>query len=198
MLRGGLLAGAGVATAGATSAVLTGTAKASVSPGYQPGWAFCINCHAMFWTGDGNYGQCPKAPAGSHSHAAQAGNFDYYFSHNYPGLSNSSEPQPGWRFCNWCYTLFWGPAFQQACWGDANGRGPHNNNFSYDYDVPWGLNGAQVTNPQGNWRWCSWCAELYYQGPSGSTGGVCPFGLAAHVAGSARSYDVYHSGVIPA
>jgi hypothetical protein len=94
VLRGGLPAGAGVAAAGATSALLTGTAEAA---SIQSNWAFCVLCNAMFWTG-GNQGKCPSGG----THVFQVGDYNYQINNGFPG---SSTLQTNWRFCGLCNKL---------------------------------------------------------------------------------------------
>jgi hypothetical protein len=192
VLRGGLLAGAGVATAGATSAVLSGTASAAST---QNAWAHCTRCAALFWSGNGNFGVCPNPYLPSQSHALLGGTYNYSLDYDVAGTDNTSRPQGNWRWCNQCYALFWGPSANQVCIANrmVDGLGPHTPGTpSTSYAVPWGNTSADTTtNPQGWWSWCGHCAELYWQGPSGLWAGACATGE-KHLVGSATIYDVYH------
>jgi hypothetical protein len=128
VLRGGLLAGAGVVTAGAMSAILTGTARAG-----------------------------------------------------------TAEPQPGWRWCDYCMGLFWGPSSRQYCLGN---RGPHVAGSGTIYDLYIGYGGQQY------WRWCGNCALLFWADSSAANAqaGYCPSNYSHHVAGSGTNYCVAWAG----
>lgn len=57
------------------------------------------------------------------------------FDENWPGLPPTapSNPQPGWRFCDQCKGLFWGPAAQVS----SCPKGGHHVPFGYIYELPW-------------------------------------------------------------
>jgi hypothetical protein len=125
VLRSGLLAGAGVATVGAASAVLTGTAKAA-TPEPQSGWGYCIYCATMWWVPGRSNSACvgSNSPNGEHNYGA--GNYNYSI-YNGPGYNQNTSPQgnwtycsdfgltgtypqPYWRWCTQCHLLFWSGA----------------------------------------------------------------------------------------
>jgi len=191
VLRGGLLAGAGVATVGAMSVVLTGTANAA-APNPQPGWGYCIYCRIMWWVkGQPNIG-CPGNLGGNH--AVAAGYYNYELYNNISGLNNKSNPQPGWRWCKNCHGLFWGGK-SGHCYAAYN-IGPHVAGSGTSYDTYWNLGGH--SDPQPNWRWCQNCSLLYWQGASGTEAGYCPIldpNLNyQHLAGSSTNYNLYWNG----
>ncbi len=196
MLRGGLLAGAGVATAGAMSAILTGTAKAS-TPSPQYGWGYCKYCATMWWTPGESSSFC--AAYNEANHGVGSGSYNYGLYNGISGLVNSSNPQPGWHWCKACQGLFWG-GFSGVCRATYLSFGPH---------VPGGTVYDLYFNTTGQpyWRWCKECSLLYWQGSSGSTAGYCPAGIAfqgfgystpvpgsPHIAGSATVYDIGWGG----
>jgi hypothetical protein len=109
VLRSGLLAGAGVVTAGAMSAVLTGTARAA-TPEPQPGWAWCEYCATMFWAADESTSWCASPSHTQHSYRKGAYNYELY--NGYGGLNNNSNPQPYWRYCDYCQGAVLGPVGQ--------------------------------------------------------------------------------------
>lgn len=105
--------------------------------------------------------------------------------------------QTNWRFCYLCATLFWGGATSQSCWGNNSGAGPHqvgsgDTDYAVLFNVPVG---DAASNPQSYWHFCTLCAELYYQGPSGNRAGRCPFygGTQGHTGGS-TVYEVNWDG----
>jgi hypothetical protein len=164
VLRGGLLIGVGVATAGVASAALTGTAEA-VSP--QPNWAYCKGCHAMWYTG--YYGACPFYDDGHSS--SNSYNYDLY-----NNLSTSYGYQGNWRWCGQCsglYTTLHTPSY---CPGSPySDGGPHvEGGGSFDYYLPLPAPGVYLSNPQAYWLWCKNCQSLYFQGSKGTSNGVCP------------------------
>jgi hypothetical protein len=194
VLRGGLLAGAGVATAGAMSGILTGTAKAATTPKPQPGWSWCNYCATMWWFAGQNDSACAShyAPLGIHDTPGPSEVYNLY--NNIGGLNNKSNPQPGWRWCHDCQGLFWG-GNGGVCRG--NGYGSHVAGSGTSYDLYFNISGKNTTtNPQAYWRWCKLCSLLYSQGPSGDTAGACPAydGVVndnPHVAGSSTNYCIY-------
>jgi len=101
----GLLAGAGVVTAGAMSAVLTGTARAA-TPEPQPGWAWCEYCATMWWAAGQSNSWCAAPDHTQHGYRKGAYNYELY--NGYGGLNDNSNPQPNWRWCDYCMGLFWG------------------------------------------------------------------------------------------
>lgn len=173
LLRGGLLAGAGVATVGAASAIFTGTAKAGTDP--QAGWAYCVFCHNMWWTaGNPNAGGvCLGNPYAS-VHASGASTYDYTINNNESGRTINTNPQANWTWCSYCESLFWGQA-NSLCAGNQNFitgvYDPHAVGSSTSYDLYWGLPGT--TNRQTGWRWCSVCHVLFYPAAGSANGGTC-------------------------
>jgi len=177
-LRGGLLAGVGVATLGATSAVLTGTAKAS---SWQESWAFCTACNSLWWAGSSHTGACP-AQSGGHTYGI--GDYIYEVLN---GITTGTIPQTNFRFCTWCYGLFWGGA-EGCC--EGNDFGPHHIGDT-NYDL---FGNSSGLNAQNDWRWCGHCSLIFWQGSSSSGTGSCPYegGFGPHVDGSSTNYIMYY------
>jgi hypothetical protein len=194
VLRGGLLAGTGLATVGAASAFLTGTARATV--GWQFGWGYCIYCSAMFFTQVSVFAPCPGSPYNPGQHNTGSENYVYQMWHDESGLMNSSNPQPNWRFCDLCDCLFWA-GNAGHCWGNQYGYGSHQQiSGSYNYDNYWA---STIPGSQLYWRYCKNCSELYYQGPSGSSAGVCPLPaeqIRPPHEGGATIYTMFPSGSV--
>jgi len=192
ILRGGLLAGAGVAAVGAMSAVFTGTAKATVSPQY--GWGYCENCATMWWTAGRSSSVCANFNVTPNRHAVGSGSFNYGPYNGIAGLVSSSNPQPNWRWCNACQGLFWGGGNGGFC----SGTGSTHVAGGTNYDLYWGSG----QGGQAYWRWCGLCSLLFWPGASESIGGYCPSyrntrdpqGIGPHSAGSTTIYDIGWAG----
>ena len=193
VLRGGLLAGAGVVTAGAMSGVLTGTASAS-TPEPQPGWAWCEYCATMWWAAGQSRSRCATPGLTEHGYRTGAYNYDLY--NGIGGLNNSSNPQPGWRWCSLCMGLFWGPSRNQLCMGDDGGGGAHVAGSGTIYDLY--FNSDYGGQPY--WRWCGACGLLFWADSSAPNAhaGWCPAiyvtGAESHVAGSGTDYSMTWGG----
>jgi hypothetical protein len=182
VLRGGLLVGVGLATAGVASAALTGTAKAA-SP--QPNWAYCKNCHGMWYTGNNVPGACPYSSFGH----VDSPSYNSELFNSSSGGGSSPGYQGSWAWCSQCQGLWttlhtvdsYCPGFPSMS-GDK-GIGPHTSVGSWQYFL-W-INSVTGNNPQPNWRWCGNCAGLYFQGSSGNEAGFCPdpYGPGEHVEG---------------
>ena len=192
VLRGGLLAGAGAVTVGATSAVLTGTAQAgTLEP--QPDWAYCIYCATMWWTpSGGGFHACSSSNSPYQEHTVAHGDYVYEFYSGLSGTNSSSNPQANWNYCEACTGMFWGPSVNNVCFS----QGAHISSGT-SYDNYWNGYAGTTSDPQPYWRRCGKCALLYWQGPSGNSGGSCPAnnnGNGPHKAGSSTSYSCYWLG----
>lgn len=203
VLRGGLLAGAGVVTVGAASAALTGTAKAATTSGLQSDWAFCVYCSVMYWVPDTPTSVCVGSPFASAQHAYGAGNYDYSIYYG-PGPAGDTQPQGLWTWCSKCDGLFWGHdnSLCAGTLGNQSGGPPYvigrhtigtTTNYWLTYSVRTG------SNPQPYWRWCTCCHLLFWSGPNNTNGGLCPIGIDSttplqsdypHLGGD-TIYDVY-------
>jgi hypothetical protein len=191
VLRGGLLAGAGVATVGAASAVLTGTANAAAS-GWQLDWAFCVFCNALWWAKNPSPSDACPGSGKTGEHGLASGDYVYEVEYGVSGLNNSSDPQPDWRFCTNCCALFWG-GFGGACWANRVGisPGPHTAGTT-NYDLWWNGSG---TDAQENWRFCGKCSVIFWQGSSQSGTGVCAAASGGpHFDGSGTVYEMFWHG----
>ena len=74
---------------------------------WQDQWRWCRRCQELSYNG-GVLGWCPAG--GRHDHA---GSYNYFMSHDNPYLY--VPRQNGWRFCEKCMGLFYGPG-QDASW----------------------------------------------------------------------------------
>jgi hypothetical protein len=188
MLRSGLLAGAGVATVGAMSAVLTGTAQAA-TPNPQEFWGYCQYCATMWWTNGNQLGGACVVTASGGEHQVVTGSYNYQQFNG--GVSGA---QPNFRWCSACSGMFWGGS-AGVCWGNL--LGTHTQGGT-SYDLFSNAGGLGVTtDPQAYWRWCSFCSLIYWQGPSGVKAGGCPGilrdtgAVGPHYVGSDTVYDIF-------
>lgn len=69
-------------------------------PFQQAGWRFCVKCQALFYDGFPDNGAC--AATGAHEPAG----YVFLLTNGTPPESWIAEQQPGWRFCQKCYGLF--------------------------------------------------------------------------------------------
>jgi hypothetical protein len=173
VLRGGLLVGVGLATAGVASAALTETAKAA-SP--QPNWAYCKYCNGMWYTANGS-AWCPAFGHRRGAHSSST-SYNYELFNSSSGGGGSSGYQGNWAWCSQCAGLFTTlhPG-NSSCPGfgtSTTDAGPHTSVGSWQYFL-W-INPVSGNNPQPGWRWCGNCDGLYFQGSSGTEAGVCPYG----------------------
>jgi hypothetical protein len=81
----------------------------SMSMDGQPAWRFCDKCFGMFFNGDPDPNRKGRCPADGGMHAAQG--FVFYLPHDVPDTAG----QPGWRFCDKCFGMFFN--------GDPNRKG---------------------------------------------------------------------------
>ena len=189
LLRGALIAGAGIATFGGITAARPATANAATTPNPQPGWGQCIYCSTMFWVAEASLSHCASSSSLNGTHAVGSGTYNYDINNGVSG-NGQSNPQVGWHYCTACKGMCWGVS-NGYCMGtlDDHQGGPT------VYALNWGQPVSQKPPPvlQANWRYCGKCALLYWQGPTGNSAGACPSG-GEHTAGSPTIYDVLWSG----
>jgi hypothetical protein len=172
MLRGGLLAGAGLATISTASAALTGTARAS-TPNPQYGWYYCIYCSCMFFGNDA--GVCIGYASPNGRHWAGSGQYNYGIL-NGLGSTAKDNPQGDWYWCPDCVCLFWGQS-GSFCAGNRNPLTDAYRNHAIggtNYDLNFGSTQAGQQQ-QGGWHWCTQCHNLFWPAPPL---GQCVAGLA--------------------
>jgi hypothetical protein len=100
----------------------------------QAGWNWCHFCQSLFW-GMANsvcYNQ-PRGIGGYNNHDTGAVNYNL----NY-GLSGPN-PQPWWRWCTQCHTLFW-PGSSTRNGGACPAWANDSNYYSYHTGGTWNYN----------------------------------------------------------
>jgi hypothetical protein len=212
LLRNGLLAGLGVAVAGAASRGLAGVAQAApartsapasvaaahlasspaaadVTFNLQRNWWWCRHCDSLFWSTSGTGGVCTAASSLFGPHV-NTGSSNYGVPNGNP---SQSGVQNGWRWCNACSDLFWGPGRGSShCWGNAGSA--HNFGSGTIYQM---LNGSWTGNLQSNWRWCNSCQSLFWG--NGQSASHCagrpnqspPPNFFSHTFGSGTNYYLF-------
>lgn len=118
-------------------------------------WRRCQKCQGLYWIKDDRNPVLVPCPAGG-QHSSEGSR---------PYLVVNAQPaapgQHGWRWCNKCHGLFFGP-------GEAESRcpatGAHNSQGSGDYTVV--QNTSEAPGEQ-DWRWCRKCQSIFF-GPNES------------------------------
>jgi len=93
---------------------------------YQNEWRHCKKCQGLSYNGQGVLGWCPAG--GHHNHTDS---HDYYLPHDSDDIP--VYRQGGWRYCDKCNGLFYGPG-QNASWCPKAGQ-HHAATTSYDYRI---------------------------------------------------------------
>ena len=124
----------------------------------QEGWRWCNKCQGLFFGPEVAASSCPAG--GTHAPPEQTGSYDYQLPFD---VSGDLRAQGGWRWCNKCQGLYFGPSVAGS---RCPAGGPHaaaDQSGSADYGLPHGMTGG--TSRQPGWRWCNKCQGLYY-GPN--------------------------------
>ena len=132
----------------------------------QSDWRYCQKCHAMFYDGFGNKGNCPPSGGG---HVAQGLNFTLLY-----GEPSTAPAQTNWRFCNKCCVMFYDGYADKGTCPAGGGHSAQGIIFSLPHSVP------SSANAQGDWRYCQKCHAMFYDGYGDK--GNCPAGGGGHVA----------------
>jgi hypothetical protein len=106
-------------------------------PNREPGWRICINCKALFWNGfaDQRKGVCVGRPfvegvQNVRDGHVDGGLVDLHLAFDVPVRPNQ---QPGWRWCDKCFELFFLPQNEYAeC---AAGEHHHAHPYKYVLDL---------------------------------------------------------------
>lgn len=121
----------------------------AITWGTQNGWRWCNKCQGLWFGSNQASSNCPEG--GTHNNTGSG---------NYSLVNNAAvaplNHQSGWRWCNKCQGLWFGP--NQASSNCAQG-GLHSLTGSGNYSL--GLAGAG----QSGWRWCNKCQGLWF-GPN--------------------------------
>lgn len=158
----------------------------------QAGWLFCAKCECLYF-GDGSIkGPCPQDGTN------HLGGSDSYNSFNYMmvGDVGGTSRQSGWRYCDKCTALFYGPNQSASFCPNTTGGLTHHaagTVYSLVANVP-------SAPGQHGWKWCSKCQSLFY-GPSQAESN-CPKDGSQHDGSTSSDYamvrSLYHESVFTA
>ena len=128
----------------------------------QFGWRFCDKCFGMFFNGDPDPARKGVCPGGGMHHAQ---GFVFRLPFNVP----ESVGQPGWSFCDRCFSMFFNgdPASKGVC-PAGGGHHPQGLIFVLPHDVP-------ETVGQPGWAFCERCFVMFFNG-NPTNKGRCPAG----------------------
>lgn len=177
--RTALAASAGSVLA-VTAGLLSSAAPADASAQWQSGWRFCSKCTQMVHKPQQDVGQsCPTG--GAHNY----GTTNYEFNHG------SGSGQSDFRYCDNCYTMFWGPTTgERGVCAATNGQ---HVGSSYNYLIQYAGSNAGGSSSyyaqQTDWHYCDACAVVHWVSPS-SYAVQCAGTGGRHHTGS-RNYWMY-------
>ncbi|MBO3084689.1 hypothetical protein [Cellulomonas fengjieae] len=135
----------------------------------QPGWRWCSACQGLFF---GELQADSACPAGG-PHTPQSTSHSGMYS--IPLYAEPSEQrQEGWAWCNKCQGLFWGNAVAQSSCPEGGTHTHPDLSGSGRYSLFHNATGSPAR--QDDWRWCSACQGLFFNGGNSQQGSVCPAG----------------------
>jgi hypothetical protein len=165
MSRRGLLklASAGAVTLGVGAATLGWADPASAT---QPGWRWCYNCAGLAW--NGTYpatGACFGNPKGGKYGHILTDSIGYVVKESWEGGAGQDQ----WKWCQACNLMNYDADWMKNACPAGNF---HDNSASTNYIIEYSghIDGARG---QDNWRWCSVCSGLFYNGATNNTDGSC-------------------------
>ncbi|RSL18636.1 hypothetical protein EDE15_4226 [Edaphobacter aggregans] len=165
----------------------------------QADWRFCSKCFSLWFNGQPTNGVCaaggehtdresnagastpPETPQGGPT----SGNYILPFIHT---GTNTQSTQDNWRFCSKCFSLWFnGQPTNGVCAAggvhtdrESNAGAstppetPQGGPTSGNYILPFIHTGKNIQSTQDNWRFCSKCFSLWFNGQP--TNGVCAAG----------------------
>jgi hypothetical protein len=166
----------------------------------QPDWQFCLKCNSLFYNGDEHFkGVCPTGE--SHNTFGVGNRFVIPFE------QTDVSGQHGWRFCGKCAGMFWNPpeptAPIQGLAGELTFKGTCPAGGSHDpqgliFVLPFQPDGGPApTEGQSDWRLCSNCGGLHWDGSTNK--GVCAgasgggFHLNAVLDEQNKNFDIFRA-----
>ena len=199
LLRSGLLVGAGAVALGAGSAATAPSAWAGTPPSQvtingnlysvQGGWRYCKRCGVMFFSSNGTGNGACAVFGDNHTppllHAPSSS--DYGLPHGGAAINGTPGVQVGWRWCDLCQNLFWGPEVANSVCSQAeylaisnqtNGPINHDLGSGTAYDMLFGGWATSGVTLQAGWNFCRLCKGLYHG--NGAPGGICIAGSPTH------------------
>ena len=142
-------------------------AETARSEGSQAGWRWCSRCQGLFYGPLVAGSSCPSG--GPHADPSVSGSSNYVLR---LGVPEQAGMQSGWRWCNNCQSLFFGPMHAQSACPAGGAHASPDVSGSANYSL--GSDTTPRVGHQDQWRWCPKCKSLYF-GP-GRDASTCPSG----------------------
>jgi len=133
----------------------------------QPDWRWCDKCQGLYFGGGWANSRCPAGD--THRPADQSHSGDYSLPMD---AIAAADRQSGWRWCDRCQGLFYGPAVASSRCPAGGTHAAPGQSGSSDYS-PF-HNVAPNPSRQAEWRWCDKCHGMFF-GP-GTANSRCPAG----------------------
>jgi hypothetical protein len=133
----------------------------------QRDWRWCDRCQGLYFGGGWADSRCPAG--GTHRPADESHSGDYSLPMD---AIVAVDRQGGWRWCNQCQGLFYGPAVANSHCPAGGAHALPSQIGSSDYS-PF-HNVAANPGRQSDWRWCDKCQGMFF-GP-GTAASRCPAG----------------------
>jgi hypothetical protein len=145
----------------------------------QRDWRWCDKCQGLYFDGGWAGSCCPAGDTHRAANQSHSGNYSLPMD-----ADVAADRQSGWRWCNRCQGLFYGPAITSSRCPAGGTHAAPGQSGSSDYS-PF-HNVAPDPDRQSDWRWCDKCQGMFF-GP-GVVNSRCPAG------GTHRAPAQSHSG----
>jgi hypothetical protein len=133
----------------------------------QRDWRWCDKCQGLYFGGGWATSRCPAGD--THRRADQDHSGDYSLPMD---AIAAADRQSGWRWCDKCQGLFYGPAVASSHCPAGGIHSAPGQSGSSDYS-PF-HNAAPNPDRQSDWRWCDKCQGMFF-GPR-TADSRCPAG----------------------
>jgi hypothetical protein len=158
----------------------------------QNGWLWCSKCGGLFWASSGtSAGVCYTGSHEGSGSSAYLLPFGGVSQNNYPG-----GVQVGWRYCNLCHQMWFGPGRSGSHCFYSGGASEHQySSGSSVYDMPNDFIAIKWDDVQSGWEWCENCQSIFWPNMTPSDG-LCPATYVNHVVGSDTVYEIPYSPIV--
>jgi hypothetical protein len=147
----------------------------------QSNWRPCNKCNVLFYAGflDKKGAPILGSCAAFGGHQPRSMNFSLFYDNSGRVLPETTVAQVNWRYCDRCFALFYdGYSEKGSC--PAHGGGGHHAqgfNFLLEHANKRGWSpGFFAIYVQDDWRYCSKCHALFYDGDKDGFKGRCAAG----------------------
>ena len=121
----------------------------------QQDWAWCKKCQGLFYGPNVSSSRCPVGGTHTPPPESQSGNYSLPYN-----AAPDPSRQSGWRWCNKCQGLFYGPGATSSLCPAGSTHAPPAESGSWDYCLL--HNVPPDSSRQSDWRWCNKCQGLFY------------------------------------